>query len=328
MNGQKKISKILMWLFLGFVVLLLLGLRVTRADAGSGKDFDPSKYPTLEGQFDLPTTPWFHTGDWDTDCDCGTFVYPSLDNPTWEVMAYCLEPDDDIPLRGTRYYNDGDKLYPYDPAFQTSKVYEIKKQPTETPTSTPPATVTSTPTVTPTSTQTLTPTQTSTPTQTPTATATATYTPSPTPDVKPRQFMTTILCMYSKCTCDGHGATVLINGIPQTGMPLTEPNIYYSTWTFNLRPGEILQVIGNWYGYPSNYDYFFTRMTMQINCDGQFSQTYECSSGGVCPPVSCDMLNGDEDCRVTITVFACPICRARFSGTDPAWFIIHYGENK
>jgi hypothetical protein len=141
---------------------------------------------------------------------------------------------------------------------------------------------------------------------------------TPTPVVKPRQYLTRVLWMLPKCTCEGHSTITLVDGVPDPAsrMPLIEHGIYYSTWTFNLHPGETLQVIGDWYGWPSSYDYYFSRMTMTINCDGMASRVYECS-GGVCPIVFCSMLNGESDCRITITVYACPVCRGRFHGTDP-----------
>jgi len=105
----------------------------------------------------------------------------------WEVLAYCLEPDEPPPPIGAVCdLVEGDTFWCGD-EYQLLRRYKIVQTPpppaqtntatsaaTQISTSTPTATATNTPTFTPTATNTSTPTPTNTPSSTPTSTATST----------------------------------------------------------------------------------------------------------------------------------------------------------
>ena len=160
------------------------------------------------------------------------------------------------------------------------------------------------------------------------------YTPTPTtppatatPKVKPQMYANYLQFQNPFCVCTCYFADVYKDGVLQEVIDLTEPNINYSDYTFNLYPGQKLTVVIRWCNSPANADYYYEWSNVQINCDGKLPTTIDCPNG-VCPSIICPMLNGYAMCRVTITVKACPLCRGRFEGKDPESYMNYLWEEK
>jgi hypothetical protein len=109
-------------------------------------------------------------------------------HPGWELLAYCLEPEEPPPPVETICERIDDNTYWCGDEYQQLRHFQILQTPTPAPpaTATPTDTSTPTPTVTPTSTSTVTLTTTPSPTATPTFTDTPTTTTEATATVTPR----------------------------------------------------------------------------------------------------------------------------------------------
>ncbi len=176
-----------------FALSFLYGMRFFQPDIDSKQPDIHAKQPNIDSkQLDANPPPY----GWEVTEDLGVGDVPG--GPTaqrfvvehdngWEVLAYCLEPDEPPPPIGAVCdLVEGDTFWCGD-EYQLLRRYKIVQTPpppaqtntatsaaTQISTSTPTATATNTPTFTPTATNTSTPTPTNTPSSTPTSTATST----------------------------------------------------------------------------------------------------------------------------------------------------------
>ncbi len=173
-----------------FALSFLYGMRFLQPDIDSPQlDIDLNQPGIVSKQLDANPPPY----GWEVTEDLGVGDVPGgptaqrfvVEHDTgWEVLAYCLEPDEPPPPVGAVCdLVEGDAFWCGD-EYQMLRRYKIVQMPppaqtststsapTRTSTSTPTATATNTPTFTPTATYTATPTNT--PSSTPTSTATST----------------------------------------------------------------------------------------------------------------------------------------------------------
>lgn len=169
-----KLEKIKYGLFAGIGLLLIV--------FGSVFDFQPTAPKVMSKQLDQNLPP----DGWNVTEDLGVGEVPG--GPTaqrfelrqdqgWEVLAYCLNPEEPAPPVGTSCGMIDDDTFWCGDEFQQLREYEILQQPPPEQEDTPTATATSTSTATATST--LAPTSTTAPTNTVVATQSFTATPRP-----------------------------------------------------------------------------------------------------------------------------------------------------
>ena len=267
-------------LIIALVVLSILATGIITASAGGiEKQIIPNE--PLPGCSEDPACPkeWYVEQDFQGNTG---YLVDDLEYPKWRIKAQCQDPDKPQPIRGTYCIMTGSRKVDCEGPYQDLIALEIVDKPGETPTPTTPPT----PTVT------------------------------PTPVVKPQSYINYIQWQWPFCVCTCYKAYIYIDGVFQKVIDLTEPNINYSDYVFNLYPGQKLVIVIDWCGHPANADYYYEWSNVQVNCDGKLPTTIDCPNG-VCPPIRCSTLNGYAMCRVTITVKACPLCRGRFEGKDP-----------
>ena len=264
------------------LILLLIAINV------SAEGITPDE--PLPGCSDNPACPkeWYVEQDFNGNTG---YLVDDLEYPKWRIKAECQDPTKPAPIRGTYCIMTGSRKLDCEGPYQDLIALEVVDSPQETPTPTIPA-------------------------------ATATPTVTPTPVVKPQSYINYVQWQFPFCVCTCYSAYVYIDGVFQIVIDLTEPNINYSDYFFNLYPGQNLVIVIGWCGHPANVDNYYEWSNVQINCDGKLPTTFDCPNG-VCPPIECSDLNGYAECRVTITVKACPLCRGRFEGKDPYEKYIH-----
>lgn len=282
-------------LLIMLVVLSILATGIITASAGGLQGKITPNEP-LPGCSEDPACPkeWYVEQDFNGNTG---YLVDDLDDPKWRIRAECQDPDKPRPVRGTYCIMTGSRKLDCEGPYQDLIALEIIDKPTETPTPTKPP-------------------------------YTPTPEPTPTPRVQPQSYINYIQWQNPFCTCTCYIGYVYKDGVFQRKIDLTEPNINYDDYFFNLYPNQSLVIVVSWCGQPPYVDNYYEWTTIQINCDGKLPATINCPSNGICPPITCLTLNGYANCRVTITVKACPLCRARFEGKDPEGYMDYLWEDE